>query len=721
MIVNRAIVMNPSSSDERTVRSELADAWLRAVATTGFTPMSRAEFEQLIADNIDTIVNAMAADPIDLDAGRSAGTVLVASGFTDAEGLRATLRVLGQGLLTLANADGRPDPLGRAFAMLGAVGAGYTSSMRDWLFDQQEEVKVALQRATGEAERRLRRSELWFREVFVRSAVGIAISDASGNLAQVNPALAEILGLEPNELVGRSIEEFFHPQDAVDVRTDYHGLGTLGGKPLRRRTRLIRADGQLVWAQIAVSVLRDVDGLPTLHLTMVENVSDLHLLQDLTSHQTLHDVLTGLPNRQYLLSQLQSQLAGQVAGEQVTLFHLDLDGFGVINHGLGPEHGDRLLTVVARRLETLFAGRRALVARLTGDEFAVLFAAGCGPAEVMEAIGQINQQLAEPVYLPDGGVGMSVSIGVAHGPVGLVEPFELLRRADVALRTAQATGNRQWAEYDRHQDAADRTRDRLAATLSGALEFGELDTGWQPWVTLDDNAIVGLSVRAAWHHPEHGDIDHNECLELAELTGAAVPFAAWLIDIAVDQVRAWWSTFGERTPVVGVGLTASQIADPDLIGTVGTALNRTGIRPDMLCLGVPLKAVATGHGEARDNVNVLRGMGVRVLLGNAGAAPIEMMLLDEWPVDMVQLAESLVRSLADAGPDSRLAGTGGTLVNGLAAAGIRVIVPGLRSAAEVNWWRSHGAVSGCGPYFGEALTAEQMTARLLDRLDPARS
>jgi diguanylate cyclase (GGDEF)-like protein/PAS domain S-box-containing protein len=693
-------------------------AWLRALAPTGFTPLPHPEFERVITSLVDTMGDGMAADPVHEQVGYQAGGAVVGTRFTDPESLRGSMRVLGNGLLAIAEADGLPDPLDRAFTMLGAFGAGYASALRDWLFDQQEEVKVALQRATGEVERRLKRSEAWFREVFVRSGVGIAISDSGGKLAQVNPALAEILGLDAGELTGRSIEEFFHPQDAVDLRTDYHELSGLGGRPLRRRRRLVRADGQLVWVHLAVSVLRDVDELPTLHLTMVENVSDLHLLQDLTSHQTLHDVLTGLPNRQYLLSQLQSLLAGQLAGEQVTLFQLDLDGFGAINHGLGPEHGDMLLTVVARRLETLFAGRRALVARLTGDEFAVLFATGCTPGEVMETVNQINVELAEPVHVPDGGVGLSASIGVAHGPVGRIEPFELLRRADVALRHAQTTGKRQWAEYDRDRDAVNRRRATLAATMSGALEFGELATSWQPWYAFDDGTCTGISVRATWDHPEHGRIEHPECLALAEMTGASVSFAGWLIGESCDQIRAWWSRFGDRTPLVGLALTRSQIADPDLVATVGAAVDRTGIRPTALCLGVPLDAVADGHGEARDNVGVLAGMGVRILLGDAGVAPVESMLLDEWPITTVQLAESLVAAVASAGPESRLARAGGALVRGLGEVGIHVVVPGLRTAAEAGWWRSVGARAASGPYFGPVLTPEQLAVRLAERLGP---
>jgi diguanylate cyclase (GGDEF)-like protein/PAS domain S-box-containing protein len=698
----------------------LVAAWLRALAPTGFTALSRPDFEELIATHVTAMADGLAARPLSLVAAQRAGAALVKASFTDAECLRASLRVLAPGLLHLAEADGGPDPADRAFTMLGALGAGYTAELRDWLFDQQEEVKQALQRATGETERRLKRSEAWFREVFVRAAVGIAISDPNGRLALVNPALADILGCQPDELVGRSIEEFFHTQETADIRADYHDLGGVDSKPLRRRRRLVRMDGQLVWVYLAVSVLRDTEDLPTLHLTMVENVSDLHLLQDLTSYQSLHDVLTGLPNRQYLLSQLQSLLADPSATGHVTLYHLDLDGFGAINRGLGPEHGDRLLLLTARRLENQFVGQRMLVARLTGDEFALLFSAGSDPSGVLTTLAQINETLGEPVHLPEGGVGLSASIGVAHGVVGEIDPFELLRRAEVSLRRAQDTGNRQWAEYDRHRDAIDRRRATLAATMSGALEFGQLSTLWQPWHLMADGTIVGVSVRAVWDHPEHGRIDHHECLRLADMTGAAVPFAAWLIGAAAEQARVWSERFGDGALIIGIGLTASQIADPDLVATVGGAVEKTGIRPNLLCLGIPAAALATDGGEARESIGVLTSMGVQILLGEAGVAPVELTLLDEWPITAVEVAAPLVQRLAGLDPECRLARTTAALVSTLRDTDLAVAVSGLRDVREVAWWRSIGAAVGSGPYFSEPVSADELAVKMSAVADRGR-
>jgi EAL domain-containing protein (putative c-di-GMP-specific phosphodiesterase class I) len=237
-------------------------------------------------------------------------------------------------------------------------------------------------------------------------------------------------------------------------------------------------------------------------------------------------------------------------------------------------------------------------------------------------------------------------------------------------------------------------------------------------VSFEDGHYVGISVRASWNHPDQGRVEHAECLALAELTGASVPFAGWLIGECCAQARSWWSAFGDHTPLVGVGLTAGQVADPDLVGTVTAAVERTGIRPSALCLGIPVNAMATSQGEVRDNVTVLHGMGVRVLLGGVGVAPVETMLLDKWPIRAIQLSEALVASLAAAGPESRLAQAGGGLVRGLSDAGIRIVVPGLRTAVEERWWRRAGARAACGPYYGNEMTAAQISAQLAERYGP---
>jgi diguanylate cyclase (GGDEF)-like protein/PAS domain S-box-containing protein len=709
-------------------RSAIVAAWLRAAASSGISLLSRAELHTLLCGLIDDLADLLAASRsadacaetvgAHRVAAERVGTALVGAGFIDPVVVNVSLPTLGAGLLRIADEAGLADPVERTFAVLGAFGAGYTSALSEWLFARQEEIKVALHRATGEAQRALRRSESWFQEVFLRAGVGIAISDTTGKIAQANPALADILGVPRDELVGRGIQEFLHPEDVDDTRSDYHGLISLGGKPLRRRRRFVRPDGQPVWAYLTASVLSDSDETATLHLTMVENVSDLHLLQDLTTQQALHDGLTGLPNRQYLLSQLQSILGGPANGDRVTLYHLDLDGFAAINEGIGTYHGDMLLGVAARRIDALFFGQRALVTRLGGDEFAVLISDGATPSEVLETVGRINNQLAEPVHLAHGGVGLSACIGVAHGKVGRTAPFELLRAADSSLRRAQRVGNRQWVVYDERWDTAARRTSSLAATLGGALEFGELDVLWQPWTLLAESTptdrvdgIAGISAQVRWDHGELGLVEHHECLELADLTGASLPLGEWLMREACRQVKTWQDRFDGPCPPLGVALTTSQIADPDLIGTVGRALEVARLRPSEMSVGVPAPALLSLDSEAAGNLGVLVAMGVRVVLTEVGVTPRDLAVLDEWPVLAVQVAVPLVRELGAAKPESMLARMAGALAGTLCDAGLAMLVPGVHTAAQAAWWRSVGASAACGPYFGPALTEERLVAK----------
>jgi len=191
-----------------------------------------------------------------------------------------------------------------------------------------------------------------------------------------------------------------------------------------------------------------------------------------------------------------------------------------------------------------------------------------------------------------------------------------------------------------------------------------------------------------------------------------VPFAAWLIDSAAGQIRAWSQRFGDDAPIVGINLTTSQIVDPDLVATVGGALEKTGIRPDLLCVGVPAAALALEDGEARESITMLSSMGVRITLCDTGVTPVELTLLEDWPITSVEMALALVRRLARLDdPECRLARTTAALVGTLRDTQVPVVVPGLRTEREVAWWRSIGAISGSGPYFSQPVAADELTPR----------
>ncbi|MGH4021802.1 MAG: putative bifunctional diguanylate cyclase/phosphodiesterase [Pseudonocardiaceae bacterium] len=689
----------------------LAREWASAIGTTAYVPMSLADIRHYVHDLTERLVAALSDPALDTRAASEVGARLVAGDFTGPHSLSRSVEVLARALPATVEGGATGPPGHRVIELLGALVAGYTQALRNRIFDQQEEVKRALLRARQDIERDLQASESRFREVFNSSAVGIAISYPGGRIMRTNPALDDILGYSEGELPGRELSELFSPDDLATIQESYQRL--LDGKDSRFRVqfRLRRKDGETAWVYLAVSVLVDNRHAPQYLATMVEDFTDQHLLTERLNHQALHDLQTGLPNRQYFVSHLEKVL-GLEPSAMVTLLHLDLDGFSVINDGLGHHFGDRLLDVVARRLESVVADERAMVARLSGDEFAILIQHGLLPPgypvpDVGPLAEAINTELAEPLYLDEIGVAATASIGVVQRQAGGTKPAELLRAAGATLRRSRGTGKRQWAAFDAAIDAADRAELRLAAATPGALETGELRVEYQPMVTLEGGRLVGIEAVLRWQHPQLGALSHERCMQVAEQTGAVYAAGQWLLRTAADQARSWRRRTGDDAPPLVVNLTPSQAQDPDLVARARAVIEETGLRPEELELWMPVAAIRTvsgmpvgeAGGTAEDNLGVLAELGVRSGLHDFGGGIGGLRCLAELPVRAVRVAEPVARQVAD-DPSRILSQAVHALVHIVRAEGINVVAFPVDSEEQAGCWRWVGANWAVGALFG---------------------
>jgi diguanylate cyclase (GGDEF)-like protein/PAS domain S-box-containing protein len=655
-------------------RAELARAWADAVGTTSYVPMSPAEIQAFLLELVDIIADALQAEPFSAQPVTEVGDRLVAANFTGPETLQRTVEVLGRALLfspELRDVESLED---KVVTLLGTLGASFARAMRLDAFDQQEEVKWALLVAKQHAERTAKVSEARFREVFSSSAVGIAITDLDGVCVEANDALTEIMGSDQSSLVGRSLIELFAPEDAKLLAASYEDVRYGVVDRMREQGRLVRADGEPAWVHLAVSLLRDADGEPAYHVTVVEDVSELHLLQKNLDFQLLHDSLTGLSNRQHFITRLETMHSRAA----ITLYHLDLDAFSAVNNGLGHDVGDRMLKAVARKLESLVEGEAALVARIGGDEFAIVLEQSPTTPKVTEMIEMINAELAEPTFVDGHGLALSATIGVVGRPSPGTDVTELLRTANSTLRQAKARGKRQWMSYDQHEDARLRESHALAATLPGAWEHGELQVEYEPVVSLATRDVVGLAPRLCW-----GTRDHQECLDLAESTGLSIPIGHWVLRQACEHVAA------TDDLALHVALSPLQSLDEDLVGTVRRALNETGLAPDRLWIALNTGAVLSAQGD--DNAHVLSDSHIPTALDGFRGAYDELALLAELPVKSVSL------SSAPADPLARTAV--GHLVALVHQAGMTVTATGVGTEEDASWWASVGADCATGPLF----------------------
>lgn len=571
--------------------------------------------------------------------------------------------------------------------------------------------------------------DAWCDEVFDSSTVGIVISTPGGRIGRTNPSLDDLLGYSRGELRGQDLIELVEPDDVDAMRQRYQRLRDGVDTRFRAQCRLRRNDGTTAWANLAVSVLRDTGQQPRHVATVVEDVTDQFLLKERLNYQALHDLTTGLPNRQYLASHLEKVVGLVEPAAVVTLLQLDLDAFSVVNDGLGHEAGDRLLNIVARRLESVVTDQQAMVARLGGDEFAILIE----PADTVPDAGAlaeaVNTALAEPVYLEDTGSAATASIGVVQRPVGASEPVELLRDAGAALRRVRGHGTRQWAMFDPDADGAERAELRLAAAIPGALETGELRVQYRPVTILESRRMVGVEAVPSWRHPRLGLLPAQRFMQLAERTGMVHAVGRWLLHGAAEQAVAWRRRWGDDVPPMLVTTAPSQAKDPDLVATVRAVLQQTGLRPAELELSMPVAALRMADGmpatdggcDAEDNVRVLATLGVRVGLHDFGGGIGALRCLAELPVSAVRVAEPVSQQVAD-DPSRILSQSVHALVHIVRAEGVDVVAFPVDSEQQADCWRWVGANLAVGGVIGEPGPAQHIEPLLDARAGPeARS
>ncbi|OLF12890.1 hypothetical protein BLA60_06415 [Actinophytocola xinjiangensis] len=678
--------------------------WAGALAQVIYIARSRDAIERELGAALDVLVRTVTAEPFDEQPATAVAERLVELGLVSSECFEMSIKVLGTGMPHLPELDGRGDTADRLVRLFSSMARGFSEGLRRKLYDEQEDLTRALVQARENAERALSDSEARFEEIFTKSSTGMAISDLEGTLIRSNRALTKILGRDREKVPTARLEDMFHPEDATYLKMRYQVLLDDDTIPFRERRRLVREDGEEALVFLSASVLRDPDGTARYFVTSAEDVSDKYLLEDQLHFQATHDALTGLVNRPRFIGRLEEALRGRQSHDDVTVFHLDLDGFRAINNGLGREVGDRLLQTVAARLRDVFGSEKAMVARFDGDEFGILVENTSDTPSVENLAARINEDLAEPVYLGDQGVAATASIAVMHRPPRDSLPANVLRATDITLQRLKTTGRRQWGMVDLEANERDRARFSLASSLPGAWENGELELEYQPLVAVNGRAVDAVQALLRWDHPEHGRLDHERCQEILAETGLALPIGRWLLTRACEQLRSWADRFDGGLPRLYVELSREVAADPDLVSSVQEVLTEAGLGADQLWLGMPVQALCMNDGLAEDNLEVLGDLGISVVLYNFGTTRGDLACLEDLSVAAVKMSAAVVARVAR--ETSLFARSIRQLVPLVREAGTPVIVGHVDTAAQFEWWAGLDVETVQGDFTGAASSSQ---------------
>jgi diguanylate cyclase (GGDEF)-like protein/PAS domain S-box-containing protein len=466
----------------------------------------------------------------------------------------------------------------------------------------------------------------------------ILILAGDGQVTLANRAAHRLFGAADGTLTDCHVEQLLPA-----FRPGASDLPMGGSGPGQAEVAAFRRDGTTFSAQVDSRLVAEGEG----RIVVVRNMSEVRAQSAALIHQTLHDSLTGLPNdwqfREALLARLEVAAARRAP---FSVFLLDLDRFAEVNESLGHGAGDRLLVVVAERLrQTLRA--TDVVARLGGDDFAIIPGGSATPAASARIARQVLAAFKEPVTVDGHALEAGISIGIANFPDHGADTQTLMANAEIA-RQAAKQARRGWRVYTPADDTSE-IEDRAVrlAELRKAIDNQELEIFYQPVVRLADSALLGLDATVRWRHPRHGLLTPDQFVPAAEETEIIRPLTRCALGLAIEQ-QARWRDQGHALRV-SVKIAGRNVQDRQLPRAVSGLLERWGVPPASLSITVDENTTLSLEAPV---LRSLAKMGVGVALDDYGSDSTSLLRLRALPFTELRLDGSLLASARREGAEA---------------------------------------------------------------------
>ncbi len=563
-----------------------------------------------------------------------------------------------------------------------------------------------------QAEDALSASEESYRLLFERNLAGIYRVRLDGTIRNCNEAFARILGWDRRDLTGRNIQSLLlDGAFRSNLLPRLERTGSLSNVEARLRHR----DGSTVWVLENLTKTDDPAGGAPFIEGIIVDITSRKRAEEQLLHDALHDSLTGLANRTLFMDRLEHVIRrARRQGFLFAVLFLDLDRFKLVNDSLGHLSGDQLLVSAAERIACALRTEDT-VARIGGDEFAVLLDGVRDVEEARQAAARLQASLVRPFEAGGRGVFVTASIGIALGN-GDGRPDDLLRDADTAMYHAKAAGKAQSAVFEPEM------RERAVATLQleTALRLGierrEFEVHYQPILSLDDRRITGFEALARWRHPERGLLFPADFLELAEETGLILPIGDFVLEEACRRLRTWQDEYPATPPLsMSVNLSARQFRHPGLFGRVRDLLAETGLAPGSLTLEMTEGILIDSTETALEVLSKLRSLGVKISLDDFGTGYSSLSYLHWLPLDRLKIDRSFVSGMSGNARDQEILRTITTLAKNL---GMDVVAEGVETEDQVAQLRQLPCGFGQGFFFSKAEGGDAAGAMIAKGIGP---
>ncbi len=553
----------------------------------------------------------------------------------------------------------------------------------------------------------LRESEERFRSAFNYAPIGIALVSPTGNWLKVNHALCQILGYTEEEFLNTEFQTMISPDDLGSTLIKINEIVTGKIPTCQMEQKYVHKTGQNVWAWWSVSTTSDAKSENSNLIFQIQDITNKKQVEEKLKYDATHDALTGLPNRNFFMSRLESALEKTQEDEEfkVSILFIDLDRFKFVNDSLGHQIGDELLIGIAERLRDCVRPSDT-VARLGGDEFTILVKGRYDNKEVIRIAERVLEKFSQPFDLSGHDVYSSASIGILHASPKHLTSEEMMRDADTAMYHAKRAGKARHQVFDENMHEVAKEILQLETDLRRAVERDEIRVFYQPIYSLITGKVDGFEALARWTHPLLGDISPDKFIALAEEIGLIDTLGEQILRKACMQMASLGTDISGDFPLgLSVNLSCKQFAQPTLVHRIEKIIDETGFNPNNLKLEITESVFFEHKDNAVRMLNQLRETGIEINIDDFGTGYSNLSYLMQLPISTLKIDRSFIAPIKENGGNTEIVKTIVSLARNM---GMRVIAEGVETSAQIELLKKLNCEGAQGYYFSKPMSFEEV-------------
>lgn len=549
--------------------------------------------------------------------------------------------------------------------------------------------------------------------VFTYAREGIMITNASGEIVEVNDTFTLITGYLYKEVVGQNPRllksgrqsDAFYKQMWQSLLEKGHWYGEVSNR---------RKSGEVYVQMTSISAIYDEHEVVQSYVALFTDITTMKEHEKQLEYVAHYDALTSLPNRVLFADRLRQAMAQtERRKKELAVAYLDLDGFKVINDQYGHHVGDELLVIIAERMqEALRQGDT--ISRLGGDEFVAVLTDLSNQDECIPILDRLLKATSDPIVIDENIIQVSSSIGVTLYPRDGVDADQLLRHADLAMYQSKQSGKNHYHFFDIESDRAMKEQNESLESILSAIANDEFVLYYQPKVNLKTREFISVEALIRWEHPEKGFLLPHAFLPIVEDHVLSIKLGEWVIERAFKQMSAWIKEGHCISVSINVG--ARQLQDPSFTEYLQTMLLRY---PSVPAHHVELEILETSALEDMVHVSQImhacKALGVRFSLDDFGTGYSSLSYLRKLPIDILKIDQSFIRNLLDDSDDLAIV----EAIVGLSKAfDLSVIAEGVETQEHAELLLKHGCelAQGYGiarPMHPDAIIAWKESSRYM--------